>query len=207
MARAKIRTANDLAVFQAAIRYEPTTGKLSWAADGSEIVVGTKGRINVNGCRVTGARLAWALGTGKWPDQRNVYAANNDETDLRLSNLRLRDEDRYDEYGKVSRFIHYKYSLRKHYGLTRAAYDRMYAAQDGLCAMCKEPERRRQRGTERPALLSVDHDHQTGKYRDLLCDRCNRLLGICDDNESLLSLGIEYLRRHRRAKFSVISEG
>jgi hypothetical protein len=190
---------------QAAIDYDPETGRMLDKKTGIEMRPGTKGRVQIGRLRPTGARLAWALGTGS-ADFRNVYALNGDERDLRLANLRVREEERYDEYGKVSRFIHYKYGLLKRYGLTRADYDRMYAAQNGLCAMCAEPERRRQRGTERPALLGVDHDHRAQAVRELLCDRCNRLLGICDDDESLLLRGVEYLRRHRKLRLNIVAK-
>lgn len=52
------------------------------------------------------------------------------------------------------------------YGLTTAQYDQMLDRQDGRCAIC-----RRQPRTKR---LAVDHDHETGHVRGLLCDRCNR---------------------------------
>jgi hypothetical protein len=205
MARAKTRTANDFAVFQAAIRYEPMTGKLSWAADGSEIVVGTMGRVTIRGHRdrPTGARIAWALGHGKWPPG-NVYAANNDETDLRLSNLRLRDESRYGEDGRISAKTRHGYGLVQRYGIRQAEYDAMFAAQGGVCACCGRPETQRGR-TGKIKTLHVDHDHKTREVRALLCAHCNWMIGLADDDPDFLRLGIEYLARHRRAKLTVIT--
>lgn len=66
--------------------------------------------------------------------------------------------------------------LRKHrYGVTKEEYDAMYAAQEGLCAICRQPENWK---TKYGVVmdLCVDHDHDTGKVRGLLCNRCN--LGI-----------------------------
>lgn len=66
--------------------------------------------------------------------------------------------------------------LRRKYSMTPADYDRMLAEQGGVCWICREPERRRDRAG-RPMLLVVDHDHVTGRVRGLLCARCNSVLG------------------------------
>jgi len=55
----------------------------------------------------------------------------------------------------------------------------MYEAQKGCCALCNEPE-------EKFAWLCIDHDHETGRIRGLLCPNCNRGLGLLKDNASLL---------------------
>src|SRR5690242_17933587 len=52
-------------------------------------------------------------------------------------------------------------NLRRNYGLTLADYDRMNAAQGGLCAVCVRPETMLRRNGQ-PYRLSVDHNHRTG---------------------------------------------
>jgi hypothetical protein len=64
----------------------------------------------------------------------------------------------------------------------------MLAAQGGACAICKEP-----RPEER--TLHVDHDHETGKIRGLLCFRCNNALGDLRENFDLAQKAAEYLDR------------
>ena len=75
--------------------------------------------------------------------------------------------------------------LKVRYGITFADYDAMLMKQDGRCAICRKPPKGR--------YLHVDHDHETGAVRGLLCARCNTALGhINDDKNRLLGL-IEYL--------------
>lgn len=83
-------------------------------------------------------------------------------------------------------------ALRKAYNLTAAQYNSMHDAQLGLCAICKLPETRKQKG--RVVGLSVDHDHTTGKVRQLLCGHCNIGLGNLKDSVRLLEAAIEYLK-------------
>lgn len=59
--------------------------------------------------------------------------------------------------------------LREKFGITVEQYDRMLAAQDGACAICGKPPTR--------IALAVDHCHETGVVRALLCTTCNTMLG------------------------------
>lgn len=73
--------------------------------------------------------------------------------------------------------------LQKAYGLSAAEYDAMAMAQDGKCAICQRvPER-----------LVVDHDHETGAVRGLLCHTCNRALGLLGDTADILTAALAYL--------------
>lgn len=84
--------------------------------------------------------------------------------------------------------------LRK-YGLTREDYAEMLAAQDGVCALCDNPETMTREGAVR--LLAVDHDHETGAVRALLCARCNAGLGNFDDDPVALRAAALYLEEHK----------
>ena len=64
------------------------------------------------------------------------------------------------------------------YGITVEIYNLMWLTQRGLCAICLMPERaHNQYG---PLRLAVDHDHETGKVRGLLCRSCNGALGAME---------------------------
>lgn len=79
-------------------------------------------------------------------------------------------------------------------------YDKLCKEQKGLCAICKKPETKIDWRSKLPIHLSIDHDHKTGKIRQLVCNRCNGLLGRCEENIELLEEIKSYLVRHSQTK-------
>lgn len=88
-----------------------------------------------------------------------------------------------------------KRNLRVLYGITSDDYADMLDAQGGTCAICKQQEPGAHGRTGKQFSLSVDHCHQTGRVRGLLCQRCNRAVGLLGDDPALLRNAIEYLER------------
>jgi hypothetical protein len=82
--------------------------------------------------------------------------------------------------------------LKRSYGMTQEEYESMHVAQNGVCAICRLPEVGRHWAgvTYR---LHVDHCHETGRVRGLLCGPCNRALGMFKDNAVTMRRAIEYL--------------
>lgn len=76
---------------------------------------------------------------------------------------------------------------RYFYGITPEDFQAMLEKQGGVCAICAEPP---------PAdtLLHVDHDHDTGAVRGLLCRGCNSGIGFFKDSERAMLKAIEYIR-------------
>jgi hypothetical protein len=96
-----------------------------------------------------------------------------------------------------ARLLQRRNNLSK-YGLTPEAYDALFERQKGCCSICGlKGKPFGSLGAERGEVLSVDHDHQTGAVRELLCFNCNNMLGRARDDETILAAGIAYLRRHR----------
>ena len=84
------------------------------------------------------------------------------------------------------------YHLKKRYGITAEDADAMLTAQGGLCAICGVA-----------AAEHVDHDHETGGVRELLCFNCNGGLGQFKDDPEVLRAAADYVERHRALPRSV----
>ena len=79
-----------------------------------------------------------------------------------------------------------EYHLRRRYGIGVADVEAMIVAQGGTCAVCPaSPEH-------------VDHDHETGKVRGILCFNCNQALGNVRDDPAILRKLARYLDKHRQ---------
>lgn len=84
------------------------------------------------------------------------------------------------------------YNLKKDYGLSREKYDALHAAQNGKCAICGTNESLVIRGKK--LRLAVDHCHDTGAIRGLLCSQCNTGLGCFGDDPDRVEAAARYLR-------------
>lgn len=90
------------------------------------------------------------------------------------------------------------YSYKRKYGITIEDYDRMLIEQNGHCALCdKTPEQ------ERNGKLNVDHCHETGKVRGLLCMWCNHTLGRMGDNEEGVRKFLNYVAKNSLTMTSI----
>lgn len=81
--------------------------------------------------------------------------------------------------------------LQQLYGISLVQYEEIFSRQLGVCAICQKEE------VTKGKLLNVDHDHETGKIRQLLCTRCNCGLGSFLDDPRLLREAAEYLEKHK----------
>jgi len=81
------------------------------------------------------------------------------------------------------------------YAFESGEFDRMIIEQQGRCAICNDP------------MLdpNVDHDHATGRIRQLLCRRCNRMIGFAVDNLEILQSAIDYLRKWKEVSMAAAS--
>jgi len=79
-------------------------------------------------------------------------------------------------------------SLKYCYGITSDDYNKMFADQNGCCAICSTHQ------SEFKKPLSVDHCHTTGKVRGLLCSECNLGLGKFKDDITNLENALKYLK-------------
>ena len=75
-------------------------------------------------------------------------------------------------------------ALKYQYGITLAEFDAMLLSQNNRCAICQDTGK-----------LCVDHCHNTGKVRGLLCYKCNTVLGQARDSTEILTKAIAYLQQ------------
>lgn len=86
--------------------------------------------------------------------------------------------------------------LKQRYGITAAEYDALFAAQDGKCAICKQPPRDNVHA-HWGGKLCIDHCHETNTIRMLLCNDCNLAVGYVKSEAIALALA-GYFRLHNR---------
>lgn len=101
-----------------------------------------------------------------------------------------RPEGNYNEVCKPCKYVRQKNSdLKRWYGISLDEMNEMKESQDGLCAMCGNKPCKRG--------LMVDHNHETGEVRELLCNSCNVGIGGMAFNEDIerLKQAIAYLEK------------
>lgn len=81
--------------------------------------------------------------------------------------------------------INKSYALDRLYGLSQDQYARMILEQEGKCFLCE---------TVPKTTLCVDHDHETGLVRKLLCRSCNMALGLVKDNPKTIAKMFDYVK-------------
>jgi|688.fasta_scaffold494711_2 hypothetical protein len=111
------------------------------------------------------------------------YLEKTDEIKSKTSEYKKANIDKQSKYA-------YAYTLKK-YGMTFDDYNKMFEEQNGCCASCGDHQIL---FTKR---LVVDHNHETGKVRALLCSNCNTALGLLKENEERILSLLEYNRKHK----------
>lgn len=121
--------------------------------------------------------------------ERNREVVVTAEAEYRKANraeIAERQRSRYHSLDPDERYAHNRaHAYRYKYGITIEQYEALFSAQGGACAICARPP-----GTK---PLCVDHDHNTGAVRGLLCSQCNTALGVFGDNEAGLRKALDYL--------------
>jgi hypothetical protein len=79
------------------------------------------------------------------------------------------------------------WTLRHRFGITALDYERILASQGGVCAFCRRPERARVGRRGGVKRLAVDHCHDTGEVRRLLCTACNTAYGKLEERPETIA--------------------
>lgn len=117
--------------------------------------------------------------------------------DCVISNSKARNSRRRETGEATSDYREYYWTKRKwvrlksKYGVTQEQYTEVFRNQGGVCAICLRPEGDQYRGMI--INLCVDHDHETGKFRGLLCRLCNIGIGRLGESAVTLRRAAEYI--------------
>lgn len=109
-----------------------------------------------------------------------LYVANNKEK-VRLRRREYRNANKERISIKKNRA---KCSLEE--------FSKLFIEQKGRCKICNTHQ------DELKRRIAIDHCHETGKIRGLLCDRCNRAIGLLKDSIELLNNAANYLSNHKK---------
>ncbi len=145
----------------------------------------------------------------------NLYLSNRNENIKKATEWKKENRERINEQVKLDRKQNpekYKRWLEDHYtrnreelsltmslkarGIEKDFYEKMVIEQENKCAICKLEETRKTRDGVSITRLCIDHNHETGKIRSLLCHDCNTGLGKFKDSPELLAAAIDYLIAH-----------
>ncbi len=133
--------------------------------------------------------MAWS--TGKRKEYLKAWkAANRQHVN---AEGRKRNKSRRLTHLQESRDGHRRHHLKYSYGMTLEEYTELLLSQNGVCAVCRQPETALRRGTIKS--LDVDHDHATGEIRGLLCSACNTALGMLKDDPLRIRALASYVER------------
>lgn len=125
--------------------------------------------------------------------KRDYYSQNKEEIDAKQKvyyytnreEILEKQRERYHTNPSV-RERHIASAIKSKHGITaeeyQELYDKFFEAQGGVCRICGMDDK-----------LVLDHNHETGEYRGLLCNKCNRGLGYFQDDPDVLLSAYQYL--------------
>ncbi len=134
--------------------------------------------------------------------QRIYYLAHREQERNRARVYRLAHQEERKDYDKAYCLAHKEkirdkkkaYRLTHNrlarYGLTQASFDHLLMAQGGVCAICG-------RSDWNGSGPRVDHDHNTGKVRAILCNNCNLALGLLHDDLNIIKKMGDYISKFK----------
>jgi hypothetical protein len=130
-------------------------------------------------CAKRNSQMRWKSGkTQEWVEKnRDIVNSSN--------------KKRYNSLSHEEKKLRIRKQHVATYGLTLEQYDMMLEKQNGVCAICGKGG-----SHSHHKNLCIDHDHETGEVRGLLCDLCNKGIGCLKDDLDLLKSAVLYLEKY-----------
>jgi Autographiviridae endonuclease VII len=139
-----------------------------------------KGRPDCKRCHNERQRVLRSDPRRRAENVRRVQAWRKAHPERYLEYQRAYKEENREQIQRANRERH----LKKQYGISLTEYEALVECQRGVCAICRAPE---------AGGLHIDHDHASGRVRGLLCGRCNKALGLLDDDPKRFRAAAMYL--------------
>ncbi len=123
-------------------------------------------------------------------NREHVRALGRERYRLRAEHFKNKSAAWRKKNAHISKRTYRKWQLKSRFGISIEQYEEMLDRQERKCAICGME----QKGEK---SLAVDHNHLTGKVRELLCAGCNFIVGVTEKNDKLwMSKVVEYLEKH-----------
>jgi 23S rRNA G2069 N7-methylase RlmK/C1962 C5-methylase RlmI len=118
------------------------------------------------------------LAVGEWYQKHKAHSRRQ---------MRERYQNRADVRERVR-----NEGFKRTYGITVDQYNKMLAVQKNKCAVCNKDQKLFER------RFDIDHCHETGTVRGLCCIRCNRGMGLLQDNPQLLRAAADHIEKYKK---------
>jgi hypothetical protein len=105
--------------------------------------------------------------------------------------------NRYHSLSKEQRRVQNKKGNVRKFGISYEEYHAMLERQDNKCSICNKEETETNVVYNHTKYLAIDHCHETGKIRGLLCSKCNKGIGMFKEDISILKSAISYLEKYQ----------
>lgn len=130
---------------------------------------------------------------GKYSDGTNKYRSECKSCISTKADIRYQSISSKPKAALGRRQSSYRYTLKKLYNLTEVDYNKIHECQGGKCLICTDALSNvfNNKEGKQPA---IDHCHDTGKVRGILCKKCNSGIGLLSDSIFILEKAISYLR-------------
>ena len=128
-------------------------------------------------------RESLEYGPAKREYDKQRYSSNPEKRKLQSKTYYYKNKDKRKHY-----------LLKTKYGLSLEDYKNKWIFQNGKCEICARAFSESDRLSKSHSLV-VDHNHSTSRVRGLLCNSCNRALGLFQDNDILIQNAHKYLTK------------
>lgn len=127
---------------------------------------------------------------------RDWYVRNREAAKQKYRDWRKKNLEKVAEYRKRNRAKIYRQECARKYKVSPTWIDEQIAKQNWCCAICG----RRFEWGKKQSRPNVDHNHETGAVRALLCSRCNSVIGLTEESVAILRAMEKYLCHGHSAK-------